>query len=130
LIQQRAELHQLVQGLLESLRQAVPQVIRDTETTMVSLALAVAQKLVAGLPISTEMVEAAVRDALTQVEGTARFTVRLHRADLELLQKAGSPLLTPGDGRDFRFLSSSEVSRGGCLVETSFGIIDGKSLLP
>ena len=85
-------------GLLESLRQAVPQVIRDTENTMVSLALAVSQKLVADLPISSAMVEAAVRDALAQVEGAARFTVRLHRADLELLQKAGSPLLTSGDG--------------------------------
>ena len=73
---------------------------------MVSLALAVSQKLVAGLPISAEMVEAAVRDALAQVEGAARFTVRLHQADLELLQKAGSPLLTPAAGQEFRFLAS------------------------
>ncbi len=126
LIQQRAELHELVHGLLESLRQAVPQVIRDTESTMVSLALAVSQKLVADLPISPAMVEAAVRDALAQVEGAARFTVRLHRADLELLQKAGSPLLTPVEGQEFRFLPSLEVSRGGCLVETNFGTVDGR----
>jgi len=126
LIQQRAELHELAQGLLESLRQAVPQVIRDTENTMVSLALAVSQKLVAGLPISAEMVEAAVRDALAQVEGAARFTVRLNRADLELLQKAGSPLLTPAAGQQFRFLVSPEVTRGGCLVETNFGTVDGR----
>jgi len=140
LIQQRAELHQLAQGLLESLRQAVPQVIRETENTMVSLALAVSQKLVADLPISAGMVEAAVRDALAQVEGAARFTVRLNRADLELLQKAGSPLLTPAAGQEFCFLASPDVTRGGCLVETSFGTVDGrretkldllkKSLLP
>jgi flagellar assembly protein FliH len=140
LIQQRAELHQLAQGLLESLRQAVPQVIRETENTMVSLALAVSQKLVAGLPISAQMVEASVRDALAQVEGAARFTVRLHRADLELLQQAGSPLLTPAAGQEFCFLASPDVTRGGCLVETNFGTVDGrretkldllkKSLLP
>ncbi|HXR07455.1 MAG TPA: FliH/SctL family protein [Candidatus Acidoferrum sp.] len=126
LLQQRAELQELVQGLLQSLRQSVPQVIRDTENTMVSLALAVSQKLVADLPVSSAMVEAAVRDALAQVEGAARFTVRLHRADLELLQKSGSPLLSPADGQDFRFLSSPEVSRGGCLVETNFGTVDGR----
>jgi flagellar assembly protein FliH len=126
LIQQRAELHELAQGLLESLRQAVPRVIRDTENTLVSLALAVSQKLVAGLPISAEMVEAAVRDALAQVEGAARFTVRLNRADLELLQKAGSPLLTPAAGQQFRFLASPDVTRGGCLVETNFGTVDGR----
>ena len=126
LIQQRAELHELAQGLLESLRQAVPQVVRQSEDAMVSLALAVSQKLVAGLPISPAMVEASVRDALAQVEGAARFTVRLNRADLELLQKAGSPLLTPAAGQDFRFLVSPDVSRGGCLVETNFGTVDAR----
>jgi flagellar assembly protein FliH len=126
LMQQRAELHELSQGLLESLRQAVSQVIRETEGTMVSLALAVSQKLVADLPVTAAMVEAAVRDSLAQVEGAAHFTVRLNRADLELLQKTGSPLLTPAEGRDFRFLASADVTRGGCLVETSFGTVDGR----
>jgi len=126
LLQQRAELHELATGLLESLRQAVPQVIRETEKTMVSLALAVSQKLVADLPISSAMVEASVRDALSQVEGAARFTVRLNQADLELLQKAGSPLLTPAAGQEFRFLASADVTRGGCLVETNFGTVDGR----
>jgi flagellar assembly protein FliH len=127
LYQQRAEMHELAQGLLESLRKAVPQVIRDTENQMVSLALAVSQKLVADLPISVSMVEAAVRDALTQVEGTAQFTVRLHREDLELLQKSGSAVLKPGEETgDFRFLPSPDVTRGGCLVETNFGTVDAR----
>jgi flagellar assembly protein FliH len=127
LLQQRAELHELVQGLLESLRKAVPQVVRDTENALVSLALAVSQKLVADMPVSAAMVEASVRDALAQVEGTAQFTVRLNRADLELLQKAGSPVLDPGDGsKQFRFLPSPDVTRGGCMVETNFGTIDAR----
>lgn len=127
LYQQRAEMHELTSGFLESLRKAVPQVIRDTENSLVSLALTVAQKLVADLPISVEVVEAAVRDALSQVEGTARFTVRLNRADLELLEKAGSPLLkTGGSAGDFRFLASPDVTRGGCVVETDFGTIDAR----
>ncbi len=114
-------------GVLESLRQAVPKIIRDTESTLISLSLSVAQKLVADMPISTAMVEAAVRDALAQVEGAAQFTVRLHPADLELLQKSDSPLLAAGDGgQEFRFLSSPEVTRGGCLVQTHFGTVDAR----
>jgi len=71
------------------------------------------------------MVEMVVRDALAQVEGTANFTVRLHPADLDLLQKCDSPLLLDGDGaKEFRFLSSPEVTRGGCLVQTQFGTVD------
>ena len=127
LLKQRAELDELVHGTLNSLRQAVPQVVRDTENMMVSLALEVARKLVSDMPISVPLVEAAVRDALTHVESSAQVTVRLHPADLELLQTAGSPLLGSAQApNDFRFLSSVEVSRGGCLVETRFGTVDAR----
>jgi flagellar assembly protein FliH len=127
LVKQRGELHSLVQGTLHSLRQAVPQVVRDTENMVIALALEVARKLVADLPITAPMVEAAVRDALTHVESTAQVTVRLHPADLELLQGAGSPLLTSAeDGQSFRFLSSMDVTRGGCMVETRFGTVDAR----
>jgi flagellar biosynthesis/type III secretory pathway protein FliH len=125
LLQQRSEMHDLMRGVLNSLRQAVPQIMRDTENAMIALSLSVAQKLVANIPISAALVESVVHDALTQIEGTAQFTVRLHPADLELLQKAESPLLASGDGAtEFRFLSSPEVTRGGCLVQTQFGTVD------
>lgn len=127
LLKQRGELHELMQGALNSLRQTVPQVVRDTENMLVSIALEVAQKLVSDLPISVPMIEGAVRGALAQVEGTAQFTVRLHPADLELLQKAGSPLLANSDGsNEFRFVGSPEVARGGCLVQTRFGTVDAR----
>lgn len=127
LLQQRAETNELFQGVLTSLREAVPQVIRDTESMMISLALEVAQKIVANMPISAAMVEAAVQDALAQVEGTAQVTVRLHPADLELLQSAHSPLLGANDDtREFRFLGSADVTRGGCLVQTRFGTVDAR----
>ena len=109
------------------MRQAVPQVVRDTETMIVSLALEVAQKLVSDMPISVPMIEAAVRDALTQVEGTAQLTIRLHPADLELLQSAASPILSGAEAQgETRFLGSPEVTRGGCLVQTRFGTVDAR----
>ncbi len=127
LLKQRNELHELAQGVLNSLREAVPQVIRETENTLVSLALEVAQKLVSDMPISVPMIEGTVRDALGQIEGTSQFTVRLHPADLELLKNASSPLLNSADGSsEFRFLSSPEVARGGCLVQTRFGTVDAR----
>jgi flagellar assembly protein FliH len=127
LLQQRNELHELMQGTINSLRQAVPQVIHDAENMVVSLALEVAQKLVSEMPVSVPMVEAVVRDALAQVEGTAQYTVRLHPADLELLQKSNSPLLAGSDASsDCRFLGSPDVARGGCLVQTRFGTVDAR----
>jgi flagellar biosynthesis/type III secretory pathway protein FliH len=127
LFQQRAEVHEMMSGVLTSLRQAVPQIVRETENALIALSLSVAQKLVGGLPISAVMVEEVVRDALAQIEGTAQFTVRLHPADLALLQKSESTLLAESDGTtEFRFLSSPEVTRGGCLVQTQFGTVDAR----
>lgn len=127
LLQQRKEIQDLLQGVLVSLQEAVPQVMKDTETMVVSLALEVAQKLVGDMPISVPMVENAVRDALTQVEGTSQITIRLHPADLELLQNAGSPLLNSADGTgEFRLLGSPDVTRGGCIVQTRFGTVDAR----
>ena len=127
LIKQRGEMNELFQGIMTSMSQAVPQVVRETENMLVSLALEVAQKLVAEMPISAEMVEAAIQDALGQVEGTAQVTIRLHPADLEILQNGNSLLLDNSHGAtEFRFLGSPEVSRGGCLVQTRFGVVDAR----
>lgn len=127
LVRQRAEVMELQTGVLAGLRAAVPQVARDCERVLVSLALEAAQKLVFGLPVSPELVESAIKEACSQVEGTASFTVQLHPEDLALLQRVNSPLLLPAGGQDpIHFLSSAQVSRGGCLVQTRFGVIDAR----
>jgi len=125
LLQQRAELIELQQGVLQALRNVVPQVVRETETAVLEMAVESARKIVAGLPISLELVEAVVREALAQIEDTAGVTVQLHPDDLALLRKQQSPLLQGlPEGGPLRFTGSAEVSRGGCLVQTRFGILD------
>jgi flagellar biosynthesis/type III secretory pathway protein FliH len=89
---QRSDLSKLETSLTESLRQAVPQLARDSENTLIALAMEVARKLVAGLPVSADMVEAAIREALMEVEENGGVTVLLHPADLELLQARDSTL--------------------------------------
>ena len=127
LVQQRADLQAVEQGVLESLRQTVPQVVRDSEQALLTLALEVAQKLVAGLPISVEMVEAAVREALNQVEETTDYHVYLHPEDLELLRRVDSSLLHPAStGEHMHFHPAPELTPGGCLVKTHFGIVDAQ----
>jgi flagellar assembly protein FliH len=127
LIRQRAEVMELQTGVLASLRDAVPQVAREGERALVALALEAARKLVSGLPVSAEMIEAAVKEAIAQVEDTAGFTVQLHPEDLALLERANSPLLLPKGGDErIRFQPSAQVTRGGCVVQTRFGVIDAR----
>ena len=127
LVRQRAEVMELQTGVLASLRDAVPQVARDCERMLVTLAIEAAQKLISDLPISAEMIEAAVKEACAQVEDTADFAVQLHPEDLALLERTNSPLLLPQGGKDrIHFHGSAQVSRGGCLVQTRFGVIDAR----
>jgi len=127
MLQQRNELLELHQGVIESLRRAVPDVIQQTENTLMQIALECAQKIVAGIPISPELVEAVVREAVTQTKETAEIMVQLHPDDLALLRKNQTPILQglPEAG-PLKFMGSSEISQGGCLVQTRFGLLDAR----
>ena len=127
LISQRNEIGGLLNGVIESLRNAVPQLVQQSESALIQLSLESAQKIVAGQPINPEMVEAVVREALQQVEDTAEVTLQLHPDDLALLQKHHSEILKgSANSAPVRFVGSTEVTRGGCLVRTRFGIIDAR----
>ncbi len=127
LVQQRAEVAELQRGILESLSRAFPQVVKESETALIGLALEAASRIVAGLPIDVKLVESVVLEALREVEDSAEILVQVHAEDLGLLRKHDSQILggLPDKG-PLRFISSSEVTRGGCLVQTRFGLIDAR----
>ncbi|HYG23422.1 MAG TPA: FliH/SctL family protein [Verrucomicrobiae bacterium] len=127
LIQQRAELLELQQGVFSSLSRSIPQVIAETEKAVIELAFEVAQKIVAGLPISAETIETTIQDALSQLEHKSDLTVQLNPEDLALLHKHNSPVLDSLPGADkLKLVSVPEVSRGGCVILTRFGVLDAR----
>lgn len=127
MLQQRNEMVELQNGVLLSLRRALPQLIQENESALMNLALELAQKIVAGMPIDPAMLEAVVHEALQQANDAAGIVIKLHVEDLALLRKHNSPLLNglPETG-SLRFTVSPEVTRGGCLVQTRFGQIDAR----
>ncbi|MCF7707896.1 MAG: hypothetical protein K9N52_03235 [Verrucomicrobia bacterium] len=127
LVKQRAELLELQNGLLNSLSQAVVKLVRDAEPMLAQLALELAGKLVGGLPVSAELVEANVREAIGQVEEDTEYKVCINREDIELLRRANSPLLLPEDKSSrIRFEPDPDIPRGGCMIITKFGVIDAR----
>lgn len=127
LIRQRVEFSELQNGLLTSLRGTFPRVVQECETTMIALALEATQRLVAGLPISTAMVEAAVREAIAQANEAAELDVLVNEDDLKLLKRAKSPLLATESGpQKIRLAAAPDVTRGGCIVHTRFGTVDAR----
>jgi len=127
LTKQRGEMVELQNGVIHSLKQMLPKMIQETESALIQLALEAARKMVAGLKIDAGTVEAVVREALSQVQDTTEVSIRLNPEDLALLHKHQSPLLggLPETG-PLRFVASTEVTRGGCIVQTRFGLIDAQ----
>lgn len=118
LLAQRRELLELQQGVLASLQQVIPQMVRDTQEHLVQLALAAAENVLAGIPVSAEAVRAAVREALAQVEAGSEVTVRLHPDDCAAL---GSEVPA-----GVRLEPDAQLARGDCLVKTPFGVVDAR----
>jgi flagellar assembly protein FliH len=127
LVKQRNEIFELQNGVIGSLQQMLPKMAQETESALMQLALEAAKKMVAGIKITEKTVEAVVREALKQVQDTSEISVRLHPEDLALLHKHKSPLLEglPETG-PLRFVASTEVTRGGCIVQTRFGLVDAQ----
>jgi flagellar biosynthesis/type III secretory pathway protein FliH len=126
MIQQRQELTELQEGILRSLKDSIPGVVRDCENHLATLALEVARKLIDGMPVTAEMVEAAISTAMRQVEESSHYTIFINPADLVLLKSKTSSLLGGSDTRSITVTASSDVSRGGCIVETPFGRVDAR----
>jgi flagellar assembly protein FliH len=126
LVRQRGELLALQNGILAALKDSIPGVVRDSENHLVTLALEVARKIVDGLPISAEMVEAAISNAMRQVEESAHYSIFVNPNDLKLLQETTSEILAANDPRQIKVTASNEVTRGGCIVETPFGRVDAR----
>jgi flagellar biosynthesis/type III secretory pathway protein FliH len=69
----------------------------------------------------------AIQDALSHCENDTEVAVYLNPEDLKLLKDTGSDLLTDSPHqRRVRYMKDEEISRGGCLVETNCGLIDGR----
>ena len=126
LIEQRQQLIALQEGILGALKDSIPGVVRDCETHVAALALEVARKLIDGMPVSAEMIEAAISTAMRQVEESSHYTIFINPADLELLQSASASILGANDTRKITVTASNEISRGGCIVETPFGRVDAR----
>lgn len=123
LVAQRKQLIDIQSGLLRSIQAALPAVVADCEQSVVLLALESARKIVASIPVTAEMMEAVVQNALAELQDTAEYEVFLHPEDLALLEQVSSGLLPNAHTSKVRFAPDSSITRGGCSIKTRHGSI-------
>ena len=117
----------LLANLERTVQIQVTRKLRELETQLIELSTEAAIRLVNGAPISTLMLEGSVREALANAEQHSGIVIYMHPDDIALLRNDNSAML--GDSphsRKIHFVADVKITRGGCLVETDSGMIDGQ----
>ncbi|GEM_PF-1428542 len=98
---------------------------QENEAQMVILALAVAQKTVeAVINLDHYAIAEAVRAAVKYVAKGSAITIHLHPRDLASIQESGDISNNPLGLGKILLKENDQISRGGCIVESDFGLID------
>lgn len=128
--ERQQELHKAAQkervdAALTSVREAVPQMLRQAETAVKELAVRVAQKFVTTCPVTEERLRSLVKSTLEGMSDSHKIEVSLHPEDLKLLAEARQDLADELHcSGQLIFKAAPNLSRGGCWVETDFGDLD------
>jgi flagellar assembly protein FliH len=107
-------------GELQALR---AEMIHKTERQVVQLAIAMAKRIVhREISLDPELLSAMARVALDRLGEAATATIRLHPDDYAATAGMNSHART--DSSVVRVVADPVVRRGGCLVQSEFGLID------
>lgn len=123
----RAEVVKALEQLNANIHGQMADVFKALEKHMVMLAAEAAIRLTSGIPVTADMVEAYVREAVAPVEHDSEVTIVLNPEDFALLEQHKSSLLNRAEAHPvFKFRCDPKIERGGCLVETKFGELDAR----
>jgi flagellar assembly protein FliH len=117
------------EGVLQRLKQTIgelqalrAEMIHKTERQVVQLSIAMAKRIVhREISLDPELLSAMARVALDRLGDAATATIRLHPDDYAATAGASSDRT---DSSVVRVVADAAVRRGGCLVQSEFGLID------
>jgi flagellar biosynthesis/type III secretory pathway protein FliH len=96
------------------------------EKALLQLTVEAVAKIVGSLPITVDVIEASLRETLGAAAGVPVLRVMLNPEDLKMLENASySEIRSQCAARGIQMTPDPAVDRGGCLVETSSGFVDG-----
>lgn len=104
------------------------ELVRSSEETVVRLAVAMARRIVGdAIAVDEDTVLGTVRRALGHVVEKEQVVVRVHPGDLRVVREHGSEWLAALEGtRSLEIQEDERIARGGCLVETEAGNVEGQ----
>jgi flagellar assembly protein FliH len=112
---------QRVSRTIDELASLRREIIRRTERQTVQLVLALAERVVhREITLDRSLLMGMARSALDRLGDYGTATIRLHPEDFKAIGQLGEI----AEGLPVRVLSDPAIARGGCLVESDFGLMD------
>jgi flagellar assembly protein FliH len=123
---------------LEAITQQLKNILAETESQrghlyktyekeMLQLVLSIAKKIVhREVKQSEELILSTLKESLRHVVDQRKITVHVNPVDYQhlLVPSSPSPALL-GESERIQLVKDPSVTRGGCLIETAFGDVDG-----
>jgi flagellar assembly protein FliH len=131
-VQQRLQEH--LQYLVPALQMATTQLIQDREqivlqweTAAIQLSLTLAERIVRReLQLQPEAPRALIAEVLQLTAGASSILLRLHPDDIADIEEHSADWQSLLSSPHIKAVADATITRGGCLVETPQGEIDGR----
>lgn len=117
-----------IDGIIEALEQENIRSLRKYEESVISVSLMVAEHIL-GHEASDKstMVLEQVRKAIGSLDNDLVFKINVHPESVKILEDTKSSLLAnKDDSRKIVIVADESVEPGGCVLETTAGIIDAR----
>jgi len=111
----------------QSLRTLEEQLVTHLTPDIIRLALEISEKMIGAKIEEDALIVASVLErARTEVAQAQQVSIWLHPADYDTLLELRPDLVRVGDegGRKVAVFTASDISRGGCRLETEMGVVD------
>lgn len=117
-----------LEAAVSALRAERDKWLNAWESAALGLSVAIAERILhCELERRPEIVGDLITETLQLAAGSPRFTLRMNPADIEQLEASGHAVLqqlaTIGEAT---VAPDPRVTRGGCIIETSHGVIDAQ----
>ena len=125
--QSRSEIDRF-QALAEDLNARWQDLMKQTDVDLMDLAMAVAQRIIgAAVTVRKEPVLQTVQECLGYLQDKTRVVIKVHPDDLETVRRHRNDWLESLESMEQLIIEGdSEISRGGCVIETPVGDVDAQ----
>jgi flagellar assembly protein FliH len=116
---------QHLESVINQLQEESMKLASKYEAQLLGVAIAVARQVVGKeLNENSQAVLEAIRSALANVVEGSSMTIHLHPRDFESVSKDLDSLFSRPGANRIELKPDQAVDRGGCLIQTDFGLID------